>query len=133
LRSPSKESGGNLGDYSDLNMRAMVVTEALRLTSGLDLTTVLTRGALIKQIEDEGLVGVHPNGYANLTQLARENGIASVAELSDIRALCEVIFPYIQNVLGWDLNDTWEKVGKSNFRELVPCPALDDHRRRRRS
>ena len=115
------EQGHAMEEFGDLNIRAMVVTEALRMTSGLDLATVLARGAFIKQIEEEGLVGVHPNGYANLTHLAKENGIASVAELSDIRSLCEVIFPYVENVLGWDLADTWEKVGKSNFRELVPA------------
>lgn len=113
--------GDGLAEYTDLNRRAMYVTEALRLTSGLDLSTVLMRGALIKQIEDENLVGVHPNGYANLTALARDAGIASVSELSNIRDLCEVVFPFIQNILGWDLKDTWEKVGKSNFRELVPA------------
>jgi hypothetical protein len=116
-----ERSGGNLGDYSELNLRAMYTTEALRFTAGLDLATVLTRGDLLKQIEEEGLVAAHPMRYGSLTRLAKDVGISSVTELSNIRTLCEVIFPYITDVLGWDLADTWEKIGKSQIFELVPA------------
>jgi hypothetical protein len=112
--------GEEANNYSSLQMRSMIWTEALRLTSGIDLSTILTRGSIIKQIEDEGLHGVHPNGYANLTTLAEQNGVA-VGELSDIRSLCEIIFPYIQNELGLSLVATWEEIGKSSFREMVPA------------
>jgi hypothetical protein len=44
-----------------------------------------------------------------------------VSELSDTRALYEVIFPYIQNVLGRPLAEVWAEVGKSSMRELVPA------------
>src|SRR4051794_10236286 len=51
--------------YSALERRAMVATEALRLTGGMDLAAIITRGDIIRQIETEGLVGVHPNGFAD--------------------------------------------------------------------
>ena len=112
--------GEDVSQYSALQMRAMVATEALRLTTGMDLSTIITRGTIIRQIEQEGLVGVHPNGFANLTALAAENGV-SVGELSDIRALCDVIFPYITGTLQLNLVEVWEQVGKSKFREMVPA------------
>jgi hypothetical protein len=112
--------GDQAGAFSALSRRAMVVTEALRLTSGMDLSTIIMRGQIIKQIEDEGLTGVHPNGYANLTKLAEDNGV-SVGEFSDIRALVEVIFPYIVSELGMNLVEVWEQIGKSSFREMVPA------------
>ena len=112
--------GDQANAFSALSRRAMVVTEALRLTSGMDLSTIIMRGQLIQQIEEEGLVGVHPNGYANLTALAQENGV-SVGEFSDIRALVGTIFPYIADVLGLNLVEVWEQIGKSSFREMVPA------------
>ena len=106
--------------YTDLERRAMIAAEALRLTSGMDLAAILTRGQIIAQIQREGLISVHPNGYADLTALAAEQGI-SVGELSDTRALCEVIFPYITDVLGRNLAEVWTEIGKSKLRELVPA------------
>lgn len=106
--------------YTALERRAMIAAEALRLTSGMDLAAILTRGEIIAQIQREGLISVHPNGYADLTALAREQGI-SVGELSDTRALCEIIFPYITNVLGRSLAEIWAEIGKSSMRELVPA------------
>lgn len=111
---------GDPSAYSALERRAMIAAEALRLTNGMDLAAILTRGDIIAQIERENLSGVHPNGYADLTALAREQGI-SVSELSDTRALCEVIFPYITNVLERSLAEVWTSVGKSSMRELVPA------------
>jgi hypothetical protein len=106
--------------WSELEKRAMIAAEALRLTQGFDLTAIITRVEIIQQIEREGLTTVHPSGYADLTALARGQGI-SVGELSDIRALGEHIFPYITNVLERSLVEVWEQVGKSSMRELVPA------------
>jgi hypothetical protein len=106
--------------YTALERRAMIATEALRLTGGMDLAAIITRGDIIRQIETEGLAGVHPNGYADLTALAREQGI-SLSELSDTRGLCEVVFPYITDVLGQPLAEVWTTVGKSAMRELLPA------------
>lgn len=112
--------GEEVGQYSALQLRAMTYAEALRLTSGMDLSTIITRGNIIRDIETQGLTGVHPNGYANLTALAAENGV-SVGELSDIRALCDVIFPYITETLQMNLMEVWDRIGKSSFREMVPA------------
>jgi replicative DNA helicase len=112
--------GEEANQYSALQMRAMTYAEALRLTSGMDLSTIITRGNIIRDIETQGLTGVHPNGYANLTALAAENGV-SVGELSDIRALCDVIFPYIAETLQMNLMEVWDRIGKSSFREMVPA------------
>jgi hypothetical protein len=120
IRAGIEAAGGSASDYTALNMRAMVVTEALRLTTGLDLSTIIMRGRLIEQIEREGLTNVHPNGYANLTELAEQNGV-SVGELSDIRTLVSVVFPFIQNELGMNLIEVWEQIGKSSFREMAPA------------
>src|SRR5215210_6008595 len=61
--------------YTDLERRAMVITEALRLTSVIYLASILTRGRLLGHIDLVCLACVHPNGYADLTALAREQGI----------------------------------------------------------
>jgi hypothetical protein len=121
--------GDDLSAYTALQMRAMVAAEALRMTTGLDLSTVLTRGDIIRQIETEGLAAVHPNGYANLTALAEANNV-SVGELSDIRSLCDVIFPYIQGTLERNLYEVWEQIGKSRPARIGPRPARPDHRTR---
>src|SRR5688572_21925771 len=65
--------GSDFNQYTALERRSMIATEALRLTNGMDLAAIMSRGEIIAQIEREGLTGVHPNGYANLTQLAQEN------------------------------------------------------------
>ena len=106
--------------YTELERRSMIAIEALRLTNGMDLATILTRGQIISQIETEGLVSVHPNQYTDLSHMAREQGI-SVSELSDTKALCETIFPFIVEELGLSLAETWAQVGKSAFRELTPA------------
>lgn len=108
------------GNFSALQMRSMIVTEQLRLVGGMDLASLLIRGQLIRQIAEEGLHSVHPNGYADLSALAADQGV-SVGELSDVRALCEYIFPYITNVLQRNLHEVWSEVGKSKFREMVPA------------
>ena len=111
--------GDDIGSYSALEVRAMTMVEALRLTSGFDLTAIMTRGQLIQQIEQESLVSVHPGRYSTLTAMAQEQGI-SVGELSDTRALYGTIFPYVENVVGLSVAQLWASVGKSVFREMVP-------------
>jgi len=111
--------GDDIGSYSALEVRAMTMVEALRLTSGFDLTAIMTRGQLIQQIEQESLVSVHPGRYSTLTAMAQEQGI-SVGELSDTRALYGTIFPYVENVVGLSVAQLWGSIGKSVFREMVP-------------
>jgi hypothetical protein len=114
--------GTNLQAFTDLEIQAMVVTEELRLVNGIDLASLLLRGKLIKDIEDRALFTVHPNGFANLTELAQSVGI-SVSELSDIRTMTQVIFPWIENELQVPVAQIWETVGKTKFRTMTPVLA----------
>jgi hypothetical protein len=114
--------GTNLQAFTDLEIQAMVVTEQLRLVNGIDLASLLLRGKLIRDIEDRALFTVHPNGFANLTELAQSVGI-SVSELSDIRTMTQVIFPWIENELQVPVAQIWETVGKTKFRTMTPVLA----------
>ncbi len=115
----SQSLGEDIANYTALEKRAMVMVEALRLTSGFDLAAVITRGKLIQQIEQESLVSVHPGRYQTLTAMAQEQGI-SVGELSDTRALYNIVFPYIESI-GMSVAELWGSIGKSVFREMVPA------------
>lgn len=105
--------------YTQVEMRAMVTVEQLKLVNGLDLAAILLRGRLIRQIEEEALWTVHPGRYTTFDQMAREQGI-SASELSNVKDLCFVIFPYFEEVLGVPVARVFESIGKSNMRELVP-------------
>jgi hypothetical protein len=113
--------GSNPEAFSDLQIEAMVQTEALRLVNGMDLATILLRGKILKDIEDRALFSVHPNQYRDLSHLAQEQGI-SVSELSDIRTMTWVIFPWIENTLQVPVAQIWETIGKAKFRMM--CPVL---------
>ena len=110
--------GTNHQAFTDLEMMAMVETEKLRLVNGMDLAAVMIRGKIIKNIEDRALYSVHPNGYADLTSLALSVKI-SVSELSDIRVMTQIIFPWIEENLG-PVATIWDGLGKTKFRSLVP-------------
>ncbi len=105
--------------YTSLEMKALTMVEALRLLNGFELATVLERGRIIHQIDQEGLVGVFPGDYHTLEQIAQDIGI-SAPELSDTRALCEIVFPWIENNTGQTVAYWWDHIGKSKFREMVP-------------
>ena len=70
-------------------------------------------------IENRALYSVHPNGYTTLDEMARDQGI-SVSELSQVRDLTRIIFPYLEEEMGMAIPEIWEEIGKSNFREMVP-------------
>jgi hypothetical protein len=106
-------------DYTAVEKHAMVVIEQLKLVNGMDLAAILLRGKLVKQIREEGLWTRHPNGYASIEDMAKDQGIAP-SELSNSITLCEVIFPYITETMHLSVANTWEQIGKSNFRELIP-------------
>jgi len=96
----------------------MVTIEQLKLINGMDLAAVLMRGKLINEIEDRGMWATHPGGYASVQEMAQDQGI-SMSELSNVRTLCDVIFPYMETTLGMNVADVWERIGKSNFRDLA--------------
>ena len=50
--------------------------------------------------------------------MARAQGI-SIAELSQVRSLCNIIFPYIENTLHMSVPALWEEIGRSNFCDMI--------------
>lgn len=110
---------GDAADYTLLEMRSMETIEELKLVNGMDLAAILLRGKLLRQIETEALWSYHPNQYSTLEAMAREQGI-SLSELSNVRDLCFTLFPYMEETLGMNVALTFENIGKSNMRELVP-------------
>lgn len=115
LETALQESGES---FTDLEKRAMVKIEELKLVNGMDLAAILLRGKLIHEIEDSALYSVHPEGYTTLQEMAQAQGI-SLSELSNVRDLVDVIFPYIENTLHVSVAQVWEEIGKSKFRELT--------------
>lgn len=113
--------GSSAEAFSDLQIEAMVRTEQLRLVNGMDLAAILLRGKILKDIDDRALYSVHPNQYNDLVHLAQDQGI-SVSELSDIRTMTWIIFPWIEENLQVPIAQIWETVGKAKFRMM--CPIL---------
>jgi len=109
----------NDNSYTETERQSMVMVEKLRLVNGLDLAAVLLRAKYINEIEHSNAVTNHPGDYANLQDLARDQGI-SAAELSQTLDLVNIIFPYVSETLGMPIYQLWEQIGKSNFRELTP-------------
>jgi hypothetical protein len=114
----------NLGEdlelYQPIERRALKVVESLRLLNGFDLFVVIERGRLLRQIETEGLATVFPGDANRIETIAEQLGI-STAEFSDTRSLCDIIFPWMETHLGeTSVAQTWDRVGKSKMRELVP-------------
>lgn len=107
------------GGFTALEVTAMQKIEELRLINGLDLYAIMARGKRLREIEELGLIGIHPAGYADLAEMAQDQGI-SVSEMSQTRDLYNTIFPYINDTLGRDIPEIFERVGKSNFREMTP-------------
>jgi len=105
--------------YTEMEKRAMMVVEELRLLNGLDLATIYMRGDLVRQIRTEALHTVHPERYGSLEELAKDQGI-SASELSQTMSLVDVIFPWMEEH-GMSVAQVWEEVGKSNFREMTPA------------
>jgi hypothetical protein len=105
--------------YTAMELRAMTHVEALRLLNGFDLATIIERGHIIHDIDQQGLVGVFPGDYGTLEQIAADVGVSS-SEVSDTRVLCETIFPWIENNTGQTVAYWWDRIGKSKFREMVP-------------
>jgi len=106
-------------EFTAIELRALVRTEMLALTQGLDYMSIITKGRVLDEIENEGLVTIHPGGYTTLEQLAQDQGI-STSELSQILDMTRIIFPWIEINLGIGAAQIFSSVGKSNMRELVP-------------
>lgn len=110
---------GDLMAYSQPEQRAMLLAEMLNQSKGIDLASVLVKGRIVQELNQNGLFASHPSGYGTLEQLAVDRGI-SISELSQVRDLTEIIFPWIVTTLKRDIASVWDSIGKSNMRELVP-------------
>ena len=104
--------------FTEPEKHAMVVVEELKLVNGMDLAAVLLRGKLLREIENGSLWTIHPGGYTTLQDLARQQGI-SIAELSQVRSLCNIVFPYIEGTLHMSVPELWETIGRSNFCDMI--------------
>jgi hypothetical protein len=107
------------GEFTEAEKISMVKIEELKLINGMDLAALLLRGKILKEIEDQALFSFHPGGYLTMEEMARDQGIG-ISELSNVRDLCYTIFPYME-ANGMSVAVTFEAIGKSNFRELVPA------------
>jgi len=107
------------GSFTEMEKRAMVTIQELKLVNTMDLAAVYLRAQLIHEIEEGALWTVHPEHYATRNAMAQAQGI-SASELSDIMTLVDIIFPYLENTLGISVPTIWEQIGKSNFRDMVP-------------
>jgi hypothetical protein len=105
---------------TQLERTAIVEVEALKLTNGIDLTALLLRGRILAKIRNQNLLNVHPEHYVSLADMANANALGiSSTELSNTDALCNIIFPYLENN-GFSVTEVWHDIGKSKFFELVP-------------
>jgi hypothetical protein len=105
--------------YTEMEKLAMTKMEELKLINGMDLAAIMLRGKLIQQIENDTLYSVHPTRYNTMEEAASACGI-SLTQYSNTRTMYEVVFPYMENVLGVDIARFWEEIGKSNMNELLP-------------
>ena len=106
-------------DYTVMEIRSMETIEQLKLVNGMDLAAILLRGKLLARSRKKLFTASTPTSTCTLQDMAREQGI-SLSELSNVRDLCFVVFPYMEDVLEMNVAQTFENIGKSNMRELVP-------------
>lgn len=104
--------------FTNAEKEAMTAVEELRLLNGLDLTAVLLRGKILRRIEEQNLWSFHPERYETLEAMAEAQKI-SVSNLSNIRDLTQVVFPWLE-AHGYSIPEVWENVGMTNFREILP-------------
>lgn len=112
------EQNTSMDTFTTTEKHAMVKMEQLKLIGDLTLAEILLRWQVIREIESMGLWSAHPMGFNSMEEAAEAQGIAK-SEYSNIRDLCEIIFPYLASA-GYNIADLWETIGKSSFRELVP-------------
>lgn len=105
-------------DFTNAEREAVTVISELRLVNGLDLAAVLLRGKLIRDIEERALWTIHPERYTSAQEMAKAQAI-SFSEYTNIKDLTLIIFPWMEQH-NMSIPEEWEKIGKSNFREMVP-------------
>jgi hypothetical protein len=105
--------------FTDMEKLSILKWEQVKLIGGMDLAAVQLRGQLLKEIELDGLFSVHPNHYDSMEDAALQAGL-SVTQYSNIRTMVDIVFPYMENVLGVNIAQWWEEIGKTNFTTVLP-------------
>lgn len=119
IRQAADEGGVELSNYSAIEQRALLFGEMLNISKGLSFAEMVVQGRIISTMERESLYAAHPGGYRTLDELARDQGI-SASELSNVKDLTQIIFPWVQENLQLEPIALWQEVGKSNLREMTP-------------
>jgi hypothetical protein len=112
----SQTNGGE--GYTGAEQNAIVLTEALRLVRSLDLTAIMLRDKMLKEIEDTGAWSEHPERFQGLQALAQYVGL-SITQLSYEGTVCRVVFPYFAT-LGITPVEIFDRISRSNLNEIVP-------------
>lgn len=108
------------GKFTGPEILAIKTFEMLSLTREYDLATIILRGQLIKEIKDKNLWSVHPENFPSASEaIAAKCGISRTQQ-SNIEALCNHIFPYIEQELGVSLPEFWADISPTNITEIVP-------------
>lgn len=110
---------GVASGLSEAELGAVVKEQQLRVLQATGLEVDLVTGGVLAEIGATGAYAVHPNGYRGIHEMAEAAGI-SASERSDLMALSQTIFPWIENTLGQDPRAIWQRVGKAKFRRIVP-------------
>ena len=108
----------NFDNLRDSARDAMVKLEQLKQTKGQTLADVYLRYKLIEEIQSDDLWRAHPDSFESVEDAVVDQGV-SKSEYSNILDFCETIFPYLTDA-GYNIQDLWETLGKSKFRELTP-------------
>lgn len=108
----------NFDNLADSAKGAMLKLEQLKQTNGQTLVDIYVRYQLIEQIQTDDLWRAHPDSFDSVEDAVEAQGI-SKSEYSNILDFCETIFPYLTDA-GYNIQDLWETLGKSKFRELTP-------------
>jgi len=118
LKTEAKERLPDLENYTGPERMSMIIFEAISLTGDLDLAITMVRGKLLSEASNKNLHLHHPSGYNTLKEAAKAHGI-SESEASNFKAWWETLFPELIT-MGYQIQDVWEQVGKSNMREATP-------------
>ncbi|MEM4204637.1 MAG: hypothetical protein QXS54_11260 [Candidatus Methanomethylicaceae archaeon] len=106
------------GAYTLPEIKSMKMFEMLRLASDIDLISLYIKSDIIQEIEEHGLYAVHPGGYKTPEEAFYNEAGLSKSELSNIKNLVQIIFPWLQKYIQVDPIVLWQK--RSNLREAVP-------------
>ena len=109
---------GDMDGFSEIEKRAVIQIEKLRATSRVEFGNTLLRGKLLDEISRMGLYAVHPNGYRSLEEMGQDVGI-SVTQLSNIIALYNYVFPYLQSNLSMTADEIWQ-ISRANLNNILP-------------